>query len=34
MPAAFIVDAVRTPIGKRNGSLRGWHPVDLSALVV
>ena len=31
---AFIVDAVRTPIGKRNGSLRGWHPVDLSALVV
>jgi acetyl-CoA acyltransferase len=34
MPAAFIVDAVRTPIGKRNGSLRGWHPVDLSAVVV
>jgi len=34
MPAAFIVDAVRTPIGKRNGALRGWHPVDLSALVV
>jgi acetyl-CoA acyltransferase len=34
MPVAFIVDAVRTPIGKRNGSLRGWHPVDLSALVV
>ena len=34
MPAAFVVDAVRTPIGKRNGSLRGWHPVDLSALVV
>jgi acetyl-CoA acetyltransferase family protein len=34
MPAAFIVDAVRTPIGKRNGSLRGWHPVDLAALVV
>jgi acetyl-CoA acyltransferase len=34
MTAAFIVDAVRTPIGRRNGSLRGWHPVDLSALVV
>jgi len=34
MGNAFIVDAVRTPIGKRNGSLRGWHPVDLSALVV
>jgi acetyl-CoA acyltransferase len=31
---AFIVDAVRTPIGKRNGSLRNWHPVDLSALTV
>jgi acetyl-CoA acyltransferase len=31
MPAAVIVDAVRTPIGKRNGSLRGWHPVDLAA---
>ena len=34
MGNAFIVDAVRSPIGKRNGSLRGWHPVDLSALVV
>jgi acetyl-CoA acyltransferase len=31
---AFVVDAVRTPIGKRNGSLRNWHPVDLSALTV
>ncbi len=26
---AFIVDAVRTPIGKRNGALAGTHPVDL-----
>ena len=34
MRNAFIVDAVRSPIGKRNGSLRGWHPVDLSAVVV
>ncbi|MBN2114080.1 MAG: thiolase family protein [Acidimicrobiia bacterium] len=34
MPAAFIVDAVRTPIGKRNGGLRARHPVDLSAFVV
>ena len=34
MAEAFIVDAVRTPIGKRNGSLRGWHPVDLAGLVV
>jgi acetyl-CoA acyltransferase len=31
MPSAVIVDAVRTPGGKRNGKLSGWHPVDLSA---
>jgi acetyl-CoA acyltransferase len=31
MPNAVIVDAVRTPGGKRNGKLSGWHPVDLSA---
>lgn len=31
---AVIVEAVRTPIGKRNGSLSGIHPVDLSALVL
>jgi acetyl-CoA acetyltransferase family protein len=31
MPSAVIVDAVRTPIGKRNGALRDWHPVDLAA---
>ena len=31
MPTAVIVDAIRTPGGKRNGKLRGWHPVDLSA---
>jgi acetyl-CoA acyltransferase len=29
MKSAVIVDAVRTPIGKRNGALRDWHPVDL-----
>ncbi|WP_232664775.1 thiolase family protein [Pseudonocardia sp. TRM90224] len=34
MPEAVIVDAVRTPIGKRNGSLAGVHPVDLSAAVL
>jgi acetyl-CoA acetyltransferase family protein len=28
---AVIVDAVRTPMGRRNGSLAGWHPVDLAA---
>ncbi len=31
MPSAVIVDAVRTPGGKRNGKLSGWHPVDLAA---
>src|SRR2546421_3706867 len=31
MPTAVIVDAVRTAGGKRNGKLRGWHPVDLAA---
>ena len=27
----MIVDSVRTPLGKRNGRLRDWHPVDLAA---
>jgi acetyl-CoA acyltransferase len=31
---AVIVDAVRTPIGKRNGALASVHPVDLSAHVL
>ncbi|MBI4908857.1 MAG: thiolase family protein [Acidobacteria bacterium] len=31
MREAVIVDAVRTPIGKREGALKGWHPVDLLA---
>jgi acetyl-CoA acyltransferase len=31
MPTAVIVDAVRTPGGKRNGRLSGWHPADLAA---
>ncbi|HET8911237.1 MAG TPA: thiolase family protein, partial [Ktedonobacteraceae bacterium] len=28
---AVIVDAVRTPVGRRNGQLKDWHPVDLLA---
>lgn len=28
---AVIVDAVRTPMGRREGMLKGWHPVDLLA---
>jgi acetyl-CoA C-acetyltransferase len=31
MPTAYIVDAVRTAGGKRNGKLTGWHPVDMAA---
>ncbi len=27
----MIVDVVRTPVGRRNGRLSGWHPVDLAA---
>ncbi|MFJ4774205.1 thiolase family protein [Streptomyces uncialis] len=34
MRDAVIVDAVRTPVGKRGGSLAGVHPVDLSAHVL
>lgn len=34
MNTAVVVDAVRTPIGRRNGILRGWHPVDLAATVL
>src|SRR4051794_41851770 len=29
MREAVIVEAVRTPIGKRKGKLAGWHPTDL-----
>ncbi|MCX6533986.1 MAG: acetyl-CoA C-acyltransferase [Actinobacteria bacterium] len=28
---AVIVDAIRTPLGRRNGKLKDWHPVDLVA---
>jgi acetyl-CoA acyltransferase len=28
---AVIVDAVRTPVGRRGGALKDWHPVDLLA---
>ena len=31
MPEAYIVDAVRTPVGKRGGSLAQIHPADLGA---
>ncbi len=31
MPSAVIIDALRTPVGKRNGRLSGWHAVDLAS---
>jgi acetyl-CoA acetyltransferase family protein len=31
MPNAVIVDAVRSPVGRRGGRLSGWHAVDLAA---
>jgi acetyl-CoA acyltransferase len=34
MPEAVIVEAVRTAIGKRNGSLAEVHPTDLGAVVL
>ena len=34
MTDAVIVDAIRTPGGKRNGTLKDWHPVDLAAHVL
>ncbi len=34
MTEAYIVDAVRTPIGKKNGGLSGVHPADLGAHVI
>jgi acetyl-CoA acyltransferase len=34
MRDAVIVEAVRTPVGRRGGALSGVHPVDLSALVL
>ncbi len=34
MTEAFIVDAVRTPVGKRGGGLAGVHPADMAAHVI
>ena len=34
MRDAVVVEAVRTPVGKRNGGLAGVHPADLSAHVL
>jgi len=34
MATAVIVDALRTPLGRRNGTLKDVHPVDLAAQVL
>jgi acetyl-CoA C-acetyltransferase len=34
MPEAYIVDALRTPVGRRRGGLADVHPADLAAHVV
>jgi len=34
MREAVIVEAVRSPVGRRGGKLSGWHPVDLLAEVL
>ena len=34
MPEAYIVDAVRTPVGKKKGGLADAHPADLGAHVL
>ncbi|MFI5780114.1 acetyl-CoA C-acetyltransferase [Nocardia sp. NPDC051570] len=31
MREAYVIDAVRTPVGKRGGALSGVHPADLGA---
>ncbi|MFR9731220.1 acetyl-CoA C-acetyltransferase [Saccharopolyspora sp. MS10] len=34
MSEAYVVDALRTPVGRRGGGLSGIHPADLSAHVL
>jgi acetyl-CoA acyltransferase len=34
MRETVIVEAVRTPVGKRNGGLSAMHAADLSAIVL
>jgi acetyl-CoA C-acetyltransferase len=34
MTEAYLIDAVRTPIGRRGGGLAGAHPADLGAHVI
>ncbi|MCE5290570.1 MAG: acetyl-CoA C-acetyltransferase, partial [Nocardiaceae bacterium] len=34
MPEAYIVDAVRTPVGRRKGGFTEAHPADMGAHVI
>jgi acetyl-CoA C-acetyltransferase len=34
MPQAYIIDAIRTPTGRKKGSLAAWHPGDLGAIPI
>jgi acetyl-CoA C-acetyltransferase len=34
MPEAYIVDAIRTPVGRRGGGLAAIHPADLGAHIL
>ncbi len=34
MAEAYIIDAVRTPVGRKKGALAGLHPADLAALPI
>ena len=34
MPEAYIIDAIRTPIGSKDGALSKVHPSDLGAHVL
>jgi acetyl-CoA C-acetyltransferase len=34
MPEAYVVDAIRTPVGRKGGALSGIHPADLGATVL
>ncbi|RZQ63129.1 acetyl-CoA C-acetyltransferase [Amycolatopsis suaedae] len=34
MGTAYLIDAVRTPVGRRGGALAGTHPADLGAAVI
>ena len=34
MRTAYIIDGIRTPIGRRGGLLKGIHAVDILGLVI